>query len=69
MVIAEMRIRRPLILKRALGKESTNSVREMSITRASQIIVRCWQCGAVNYVEDDWSSFRCWNCGTVNYLK
>jgi hypothetical protein len=43
------------------GKEHLAGGAEVA-GKGRQLIYTCFNCGAQNYVESDWSWFTCWKC-------
>ena len=48
--------------KGGAGKEKDESEGAQVSGRGRQLIYTCFQCGAQNYVDPNWTWFTCWRC-------
>jgi hypothetical protein len=48
--------------KGGIGKEKGASDDSQVSGRSRQVVYTCFQCGAANYVDPNWTWFTCWKC-------
>jgi hypothetical protein len=45
-----------------IGKEKGATEEAEAAGRGSQLLYTCFNCGAQNYVDPNWTWFTCWKC-------
>jgi hypothetical protein len=60
--------RKPEEGKTGVGKEKDDGAGAEVAGRSRMLLYTCFNDGAGNYVDPNWTSFTCWRCGNLTYV-